>query len=433
MSTSQKAHICFVIPLAYSLYNANTSYNFGGAEVRSSLFAKALARHKDFKVSVIVNNHGHTSSEMWDGVAVYAHTGYYDDSHWISQSRQKMGLYFVRTSTFPYIKIKPLTPKTLLQIGLLGLRRLFQQVRSSMNPHKRIILQDKVLAFDKYAIYDIVNADIYCVFGTRISVSEIVAFCKARNKKFVFFGASDRNFSSLDNDDPLKSKDAKSVHSTKFVIDAASLIIAQTSQQSDLVRLNFDKEALVIRNPIALDDLQSHTSEKYALWIGRSHPEKDPLLLIKLAIACPAIHFVMIMNQTLQSLHNEILAQCPDNVTVIENVAYADIETYFANALVFINTSPLEGFPNTFLQAGKYSKPLLTFAVDPDGYITKNNCGFVANGDFETMKRALEQFISDHKWRKELGKNNYHYVQQHHNLTDKVKQLAQVLKSLDKQ
>lgn len=430
MSASKKIHVCFVIPMAYSLYNTRTNYNFGGAEVRSSLFIKALAKRDDFKVSVVVNNHGQSPIEKWEGVTVYAHTGYYDSAHWISQARQHIGQHLKKLSTFPYIKIESLSIKTLFLVMLLGLRRLYQDVQSRLSGSKSVTLDSKLLAFDKYAVYDNVDADVYCVFGTRISVSEIVAFCKARKKKFILFGASDRNFTSISADDPMKARDQKSIDSTQFIIESADEIVTQTTQQAALVQTNFGKDTSVIRNPVDLDDIQYPVDEKYVLWIGRSHPEKAPKIMITLAQSYPDVKFVMIMNKTLESLHAEILAHCPENVTIVEQVAYDDIEEYFANALIVVNTSPLEGFPNTFLQAGKYAKPLLTLAVDPDGYITENECGIVAHGEFASLKQGLEELLANPQYRKDLGANHYQYVKEHHNLNDKVEQLAHILKTV---
>lgn len=50
--------LCFVTLYSYSLFNKDTQYYFGGAEVRSSLIGKGLAHKPDHEVTFIVNDHG---------------------------------------------------------------------------------------------------------------------------------------------------------------------------------------------------------------------------------------------------------------------------------------------------------------------------------------------------------------------------------------
>lgn len=427
---SSKTHICFVVPFAYSLYNTASNHNFGGAEVRSSLFAKALAKREDFEVSVVVNNHGQPSVEEYDGLKVYRHTGYHDNSHWLTQYRSIIKDYLEVVPSFPYIKIVQLHPKTIKLVSSLVIHRLTQQMKAIIYPRKLVKLQGRVLPLDKYQVFDLVDADVYCVFGTKPQGGEVAAYCRARNKKFVLFGASDRNFTSLVLNDSLKDRDVNSVSIADFIVKQADLIIAQTAQQATLIEENFNCKAQIINNPIDLHDMKQSDGKSFALWVGRSHPEKNPQLLIDLARENPQISFIMIMNRAEEKLHKEIATQCPDNVNLIEHVPLAEIEQYFADAFVLVNTSPMEGFPNTFLQAGKYRTPILSYMVNPDSYLSQWNCGVVAKGHWATMQSLLQRLHHDSSWHKQLGDNHYEYVQMHHNLKGKVQQLAEYIRHL---
>lgn len=429
MTEFSQIHICFVIPAAYSLYNTNTHFPFGGAEVRSSLFAKELAKHTEFKISVIVNNHGQ-NKEIWDDVHVYPHSGYHDSSHWLTQARGELKDYAEIVSNFPYVKILKPHLRLIQLLARLSIHRLLEQAKSFIYARQKVTLRGRILPFDKYQIYDVVDADVYCVFGTKPRGSEVAAYCKARNKKFILFGASDRNFTALTVDDALKDRDENSIVAAQCIIDNADLIITQTTQQADLLKENLNRKSQIISNPIALNSIKAVDNNSYALWIGRSHPEKNPQLFLDLAKYHTQIQFVMIMNRSDDLLYGEIKQQCPNNLSIIEHVAFIEIDDFFANAFVLVNTSPMEGFPNTFLQAGKYKTPILSYQVDPDGYLSEWGCGVVANGHLTTMNQALQRLYDDIDWRKMLGENHHSYVVGHHNLIDKVDQLATYVRHL---
>lgn len=427
--SSSKKHICFVIPFSYSLYNTATNYSFGGAEVRSSLFAKALAKQDSFEISVIVNNYGQLPVERYDGVTVYPHSGYYDSSHWLTRYRKQLTTYIEPKSGIPYFRVKHFHIYGLYLLIILGLYRSLGELKSWLATSP-IYLFDRILPIHKYQIYEDVAADIYCVFGTKPLGSEVAAYCKARNKKFILFGASDRNFTTLNVDDVYKDRDEVSVRATTMIIESADLIIAQTQQQAELINNNFDRNAKIVTNPIDLETAASPHKTGYALWVGKSDEKKNPNLLLSIAKHIPNMSFIMILNNTNQELFDQCVAQCLNNVEIIESVSFSDIEQYFAGATVLINTSPMEGFPNTFLQAGKYKVPILSYQVNPDDYITTWNCGVVANRDDSIMRDTLLRLQDDNIWRDSLGENHYRYVVNKHNLVDKMMELENHFLSL---
>lgn len=63
--------VCFVMPFAYSLFNVNTNYVFGGLEVRASLFGKELAKIKEFEVSFAVFDQSQKPLEYYERGSVY--------------------------------------------------------------------------------------------------------------------------------------------------------------------------------------------------------------------------------------------------------------------------------------------------------------------------------------------------------------------------
>ena len=53
---------------------------------------------------------------------------------------------------------------------------------------------------------------------------------------------------------------------------------------------------------------------------------------------------------------------------------YRDVSAFYSRARVLVNTSDVEGFPNTYLQAWASGTPVVAF-FDPDGVIAREGLG----------------------------------------------------------
>jgi glycosyltransferase involved in cell wall biosynthesis len=138
----------------------------------------------------------------------------------------------------------------------------------------------------------------------------------------------------------------------------------------------------------------------------------------------------MIMNRSDSQIYEEICQTAPFNLEIIENVSLNEIERLFENAFAFINTSQFEGFPNTFLQAGKYSIPILSLQVSPDDFIEKYGCGIYAHGNVEELDAGLRRLINDPAFYSTCAENVHNYVKTYHDLNDKVNELGRIIKAV---
>lgn len=174
-------------------------------------------------------------------------------------------------------------------------------------------------------------------------------------------------------------------------------------QNEEQKKILFEKYALksqIIKNVI---DIQEHEiqlkEKKNILWVSRFLPMKKPNIFVELCSIYPDESFVMICPKS-NEYEKEWLKLKEDaarqmNLKFIEFVPLNEIQSYFNEAKIFVNTSDFEGFPNTFLQAGNAGTPILSLSVDPDGFINKHACGISCSSDIEAFKRSVEKILSE--------------------------------------
>jgi hypothetical protein len=434
--------VCFVGLNTYTLFNPTVHYVYGGAEVRSYLFSVGLARDPEFQMSYVVRNYGQPSKETYHNVEVYAHTSYgtapkmtlvrrlFDD---IAQT----GGVVQPTGQFPYRRIINFEPKVLAKYGLAQTLKVLDLLIhwQSYASYPRLHIYDYVVPRIRYEIYDIIDADIYAVFGVSNLAGEVAAFCKARGKRFILFLADIIN---LDQRYKPRAKGTdvymNSFSVCHYAIEHAHLIVAQLESQRQLLKERFGRPAVIVRNPVeVLAEGESRPfnapERRIALWIGRADNfKKMPMLLIELALACPDVSFVMVMNSHMPEVEQAVYAAQPGNVVIHEHLPLVAIEELFEQAFAFVSTSVKEGFPNTFLQAGKHGVPVLSYQVDPDDFLERDECGIVAHGRFEDLVRGLRMLQRDSSGC--YANNMRRYVKEMHELNGRVCELATVIKAL---
>lgn len=240
-----------------------------------------------------------------------------------------------------------------------------------------------------------------------------------RNIKFVFMFAHDVEVNKR-----FQSSGKKS-YLFNLIIKYSFLLVVQNKYQVKTLTEKFTsyKEKVhLIYNGFPVK-VQSEKKRKNILWVARSDKWKNPEIFIKLASLHPEQKFIMICpNSGDDEYYEKIisLSKTAGNLDFIKFVPFNEIDKYFEDAYLFVNTSDYEGYPQTFIQAVMNSVPILSLNVNPDDFITTYNCGKVFNGDFYSMNRETGLIINDSKVQKELSGNAYKYFLQKHNITENV-------------
>ena len=256
------------------------------------------------------------------------------------------------------------------------------------------------------------DADIYMHEAASMGTVLAAAFCRRYRRAFVY-----RTASSREADGAFFAANRIQGFFVRRAFRAADVVIVQNDRDADNLRRTAGVAPIVIRNACRLPAAWQ-TSKDSILWAGRSLPVKRPDLFLDLAEAFPQQRFVMICQEGTGDADYQRLvrqARAIENLTFIPRVPYHEIDMYYQNAAIFVNTSESEGFPNAFIQAAAAGAAILSYRVNPDDFLTRYRCGLSCSGDFDTLKQQLASLL-DHDRYRQLGQNARHYAEQHHDI-----------------
>jgi len=258
-----------------------------------------------------------------------------------------------------------------------------------------------------------VNTDMYLVKSISMGVFLVALFCRMKKKVFLY-----RTAHTTHCDGRYLKKNPLRGRLFKRALKTAALVFVQNDSDRKALQLTTSVDSIVIPNGHRLGEL-SKNERSGILWVGRSAAFKRPQLFLDLAKKFPNEKFVFICQQaTEDNNYHQLVTRVRQvkNIEFIERVPFAEIETYFQQAKVFVNTSDAEGFPNTFIQACKCATPILSLNVNPDGFLDQYNCGVCCNDDWELFHRSLAELLENEHY-KALGSNARKYAEEKHDIT----------------
>jgi glycosyltransferase involved in cell wall biosynthesis len=208
----------------------------------------------------------------------------------------------------------------------------------------------------------------------------------------------------------------------EYGVRHASHIVVQTHDQNRLLGQYYGRRAsMLLRN---LHPLPAETLDKSGsltvLWIANLKPAKQPEIFIRLAQACldmQQVRFVMIgeafPGADQQRAFEHAVAAVP-NLTYLGKLPIEEVNARLARAHLFVNTSLVEGFANTFIQAWMRQVPVLSLNVDPDGLLEQERIGLCAGGSEPELLNAVRTWLADDALREQTGKRAQCYAEQNH-------------------
>lgn len=220
------------------------------------------------------------------------------------------------------------------------------------------------------------NADVYYYSCAGMILGMLAMYCGRNNRRLVFRVARD------DDCDPktVELRFARDRWLYEYGLRRTDAVLVQTLAQQKALQANVGLSSTVAGMLVARPFASAAATPKDVdvLWVANIRRVKRPEMLLELARALPHVNFhmagaVVPGDEELTRVVERGARELP-NLTFHGGVPYMDVGRLFDRAKVFVNTSDLEGFPNTYLQAWVRGVPVVT-TFDPDGMVEREGLG----------------------------------------------------------
>jgi glycosyltransferase involved in cell wall biosynthesis len=206
-------------------------------------------------------------------------------------------------------------------------------------------------------------------------------------------------------------------------------IIVQTEDQGRfLERRRLSGEVIYNAHPIP--DAGSEAREDIVVWIGRLHRNKHPERFLSIArhLRNSSIELFLVGDTDNKAISNDVERRLEDlpNLHWMGRLSPIDVHALLNSARVLVNTSDMEGFSNTFIEAWMRGVPVVTLHVDPDNFISERKLGFVA-GDTTIAARKIEELIGDRQMWLRISANCVAFSREKFGITGAVDRLEEFL------
>lgn len=328
--------ICFVgfdnLPLLAPEYRRHL---IGGEAVQQTLLGRALAR-RGHEVSMVVADQGQEDGARWDSIRVFR--AYRLDSGW------------------------PVA------------RFVHPRWTGMWSALKRA------------------DADLYYTSCAGMQVGLVALFCRRHGKRFVFRIASDTDCDGH----RLLVPYARDRWLYAYGLRRAHAILVQSAEQARALERNYGLASrvtgMMVERPLPAPE-----RDVDVLWVSNIRGEKRPDRLLELAEQLPEVkmHMVGGVLRNEEALFREIERAVRErpNVSFHGRLSYWDANELYSRAKLLVNTSDVEGFPNSYLQAWIRGVPVVTL-IDPDRVIEREGLGVAAKSP-EEIAEAVRGLLAD--------------------------------------
>jgi glycosyltransferase involved in cell wall biosynthesis len=237
------------------------------------------------------------------------------------------------------------------------------------------------------------NADIYYQRNAGMLTGLVAHHARKHGRKFVYGAGSDTDFSYREVlIDGVRDK-------TMFMygLRRANGVVVQNHAQLEAAQRSLKTPVVAISNGVLPVENTTANVNGPVLWAGGLRPVKRPELFVELARRFPEREFVIVGGSTTTEVEHaaavEKEARTVPNLRLTGWLPNSDVIREIAKALVVVNTSVVEGFPNVYLEAWNHGIPVVSFN-DVDGLLANEKLGALCT-DLDDMEKKLRALIED--------------------------------------
>lgn len=257
------------------------------------------------------------------------------------------------------------------------------------------------------------QADIYFQEGAGYETLLVAIFCRLARKRFVY-----RIPTRVECTNEALRLWPIMGRAFRFGLKMADAIITQDQDEVNLLKRNLELTSTAIYSTTPIPDkaqLVPTDQRKYILWVSRLVKLKHPEIFLKVAKCFPNEKFILNGPPAPNNMKfdQEIKREASHvpNLIFSQGMKRPELDETYRHAKLFLNTSDVEGFPITFIEAGKYGVPIITLNVDPDNILSKNKFGECAKGSVDFLIKIVGEWLEKESKRDVASKAFRYYVE----------------------
>lgn len=236
------------------------------------------------------------------------------------------------------------------------------------------------------------DADIYYTSCAGMQVGLVALFARRFRRRFVFRIASDSDCDAS----RLLVPFARDRWLYGYGLKRADAILVQSVSQAEALARNYGLASrvagMLVETPLAKAE-----RDVDVLWVSNIRREKRPDRILELAGVLPEVSIHMVggplPNEEDLFRRTEAAAKERSNVSFHGALSYRDANEVYARAKLLVNTSDVEGFPNSYLQAWIRGVPVVAL-IDPDRVIEREGLGVTVRSP-AGIGGAVRRLLSD--------------------------------------
>ncbi len=217
------------------------------------------------------------------------------------------------------------------------------------------------------------DADVYYTSCAGMELGVLALFCRHYGKRCVFRSASDADCDKT----RLLVQYARDRWLYEYGLRRADAILVQSGAQAQALLRSYGLKSrvagMLVDSPVSVP---SHDLD--VLWVSNIRQLKRPDRLLELAAQLPQVNFRMVGGAlpAEEALYEGVRKAAADmsNLCFHGRLSYRDTNAMYGRARLLVNTSDVEGFPNSYLQAWISGVPVVTL-IDPDSVIEREGLG----------------------------------------------------------
>jgi glycosyltransferase involved in cell wall biosynthesis len=213
-----------------------------------------------------------------------------------------------------------------------------------------------------------------------------------------------------------------------FLLRRADLVLVQhIGQKNILLKKNIRPELFYNFIDLPKNLMLPLHHENHFIYVGSLDKRKGFADFFELVKNTPFISYKVIgqpRDKTAEFYYKK-LKKYP-NVSLMGRLSHSKTIEEISKSKALIATSPMEGFPNIFIEAWACGIPVFSLYFDPF-VIEKENLGKVSHGNLEVFVELVKNYKPD----EEFSKRAQSYVEKNHLLNDKkVREIDRIIKGL---